>query len=520
MSEKRSKKDEIREAAESDLETFIRLVHPNRVLGSVHVEIIRWWTRHDAKSHQLVLMPRDHQKSALAAYRVAWAITRNPAIRILYISATANLAIKQLGFIKDILTSDAYRRYWPEMVNLEEAKRAKWTETEISVDHPKRKAENVRDPTVFTAGLTTTVTGLHADVQVLDDIVVKENAYTEDGRTKVAEQYSLLASIAGTDGEQWVVGTRYHPNDLYDTLSQMRVDLYNEEGEYQADRSYDLYEVFKREVEDRGDGYGMFLWPRQQRADGKWFGFNADILAKKKVQYTGDPVQFYAQYYNNPNDPVGASIKRELFQYYDRSFLSRSGGLWFYKGQRLNVFAAVDFAYSLRSKSDYTAIVVVGVDHSMNYYVLDIDRFKADNTLDYFRHILTLHQKWDFRKMRAEATAAQAVIVNDLKQTYIRQHGLSLAIEDHKPNRSEGVKEERIAAVLDSKYQNRQMWHQMGGHWQTLEDELVLAHPPHDDIKDALAQAVLACIAPTGNRARSISTQYAAQSHPRFGGII
>ena len=176
------KKSQIREAAESDLEKFITLIHPGRVLGAVHRDVLRWWTRGESKSHQLLLMPRDHQKSALVAYRVAWEITRNPAIRILYISSTANLATKQLKFIKDILTSDTYRLYWPEMVHPEEGKREKWTEFEFSVDHPKRKAEAVRDPTVFTAGLTTSITGLHCDVAVLDDIVVRENAYTEDGR--------------------------------------------------------------------------------------------------------------------------------------------------------------------------------------------------------------------------------------------------------------------------------------------------------------------------------------------------
>ena len=78
----RSKKDQIREQAEADLESFIRLVHPQRVLGSVHSDVISWWTREDAKSHQLLLLPRDHGKSALVAYRVAWEITRNPAIRV------------------------------------------------------------------------------------------------------------------------------------------------------------------------------------------------------------------------------------------------------------------------------------------------------------------------------------------------------------------------------------------------------------------------------------------------------
>jgi hypothetical protein len=275
---------------DTDFLFFIRLIHPNRVLGLVHDDLARWLTREDAKSHQLVLMPRDHQKSAIAGYYAAWEITRNPAIRILYISSTSNLAIKQLKFIKDILTSDIYRFYWPEMVNPDESKREKWTESEISVDHPKRKEEIVRDPTVFLGGLTTSLTGLHCDLTIMDDVVVIENAYTEEGRAKVKLQYSLLASIEGTEARGLVVGTRCHPKDLYNDLLEKEVEVYNEEGEIVSSEA--LYEVFERVVEENG----QFLWPRQQRKDGKWFGFSAEVLARKRAQYI-DATQFRAQYY-------------------------------------------------------------------------------------------------------------------------------------------------------------------------------------------------------------------------------
>src|SRR5882757_10996855 len=171
----RPEMEEKRIAAEGDLLKFIQLVHPLRSLGNIHREIIRWWTRPDAKSHQILLIPRDHMKSALIAYRVVWELTRDPALRILFISSTANLATKQLKFIKDILTCDNYRLYWPEMVNREDSKREKWTEREISVDHPIRKKESVRDPSIFTAGLTTNIVGLHCDICVLDDVVVTGN---------------------------------------------------------------------------------------------------------------------------------------------------------------------------------------------------------------------------------------------------------------------------------------------------------------------------------------------------------
>lgn len=510
----KTKKDEIREIAEADLEAFIRLVHPNRVLGSVHREVIQWWTRDDAKSHQLTLLPRDHQKSALMAYWVAWMITRNPAIRILYISSTSNLASKQLKFIKDILTSKIYSVYWPDMVNPDEGRREKWTESEISVDHPLRKAENVRDPTIFIAGLTTGITGMHSDINVLDDVVVKENAYTEEGRDRVAGQFSLLASIEGTQGIQKVVGTRYHPKDLYATMQGIRYEII-ENGEVVGDEA--LYETFERAVEDRGDGTGEFLWPLQQRKDGKWFGFNAAILAKKRALYV-DKTQFRAQYYNDPNDPDGGGIPREAFQYYEPKYLTRQNGAWFYKNNRLNVYASIDFAYSLSREADYTCIAVVGIDANQNYYVLELDRFKTKSVHEYFQHILVLHQKWDFRTLRAEATAAQAVIVDSLKINYIRTHGIALAINDYKPDRREGAKSERVKNILAPRYDNRQIFHYMGGSCQILEEELLLDNPPHDDCKDALASCIAVCVAPTFHRPNS-EGQYELKNHSRFGGI-
>jgi hypothetical protein len=127
--------EEIREKAEADLEFFIRLVAPHECMGIVHRELISWWERPEAKSHQLVLLPRDHGKSRYIAYRVAWYLTKDPTLRILYISSTSNLAEKQLGFIKNIFTSKVYQRYWPQHVGPEEGKRAKWTNSEIALDH-------------------------------------------------------------------------------------------------------------------------------------------------------------------------------------------------------------------------------------------------------------------------------------------------------------------------------------------------------------------------------------------------
>ena len=504
---------QIRQAAETDLVTFIKLVAPEQVLGQCHEDVCNWWTREDSKSHQLLLFPRDHGKSRLIAYRVAWELTKNPTLRILYISATANLAEKQLGFIKGILTSEIYRRYWPDHVHADEGKRTRWTNSEIMLDHPLRKKENVRDPSVFTGGLTTSLTGMHCDIAVLDDVVVYENAYTGEGRNKVKSQYSLLSSIEGADAKEWVVGTRYHPADLYNDLLQMVEDQYDDNGEKIGEDN--IYEIFEKPVEDNGDGTGQFLWPRCQRKDGKWFGFDMKVLAKKRGQYL-DKGQFRAQYYNDPSDPDNVPVSPNKFQYYDRKHIREDNGYTYYKDRRINVFAAVDFAFSLSKRADYTAIVVIGIDAENNVYILDIDRFRTDRIADYFEHILHMSNKWSFRKLRAETTVAQMAIVKQLKEL-IKQHGLAISIDEYRPNKNQGNKQERIAAILEPRYDNMGIWHYRGGNTQILEEELSSRNPAHDDVIDALASVVDMAVKP----ARSVrrSKDNVVQFNSRFGGV-
>jgi len=506
-------KDDIRIAAEDDLLRFISLVAPHRVLGDCHRRMIKWWTRDDAADHQMVLYPRDHQKSAMVAYRCAWEITKDPTITILYISSTSGLAEKQLKFIKDILSSPVYRRYWPDMIHSDEGKRERWTNSEIMVDHPDRVTEGIRDATVFTAGLTTNITGLHCNIAVLDDVVVKENAYSNEGRQKVSHQYSLLSSIETTDAREWIVGTRYHPKDLYGTLLTISEDVYSEDGEL-IDSAL-VYEVLQEEVEDLGDGTGNFLWPRMQRGDGKWFGFNPQILARKRAKYL-DRTQFHAQYYNNPNDPGNEAIESSLFQYYNPEFLKKLDGYWCYNGHHLAVFAAIDFAFSLRTTADWTVLVVIGMDADGNIYVLDIKRKRTNKTKDYYQMVYDAHMKWGFKKVRAEVTAAQEIIVERIKDD-IRKDGLRLAVDKFRPVRGMGTKEERIQSTLGPYYENNSVWHAEGGLCELLEQELIMFNPPHDDIKDALHSVFGIMKAPLGMRSHRRRSNVI--THARFGGV-
>lgn len=510
---------ELRKAAENDLFLFARLLNPGYMYGDVHRKIFRWmqsytlYGKNDKQSaNKLTMLPRGHLKSHMLAVWAVWIIVRHPEVTILYLSATQELAITQLYAIKNMLDSSQFKKYWPEYLHPDVGLREKWSATKIIIDHPRRKEQNVRDATVATAGLTTNTTGWHADVIIADDLVVPENAYTEDGREAVTKKASQFTSIRNAGGFTMAAGTRYHPADIYSVWKKQYYEVYDENNEI-VDK-LPVWEIEEHKVETDG----FFIWPRQVRQDGKAFGFDMRVLARIKAEYE-DRIQFHAQYYNDPNDPESQRITRDKFQYYNPRFLKREGSNWFYNGNRLNVYAAIDFAFSLSKTADYTAIVVVGVDSERNCYVLDIDRFRSDKTIEYFKHIRDLHSKWDFKKLNAEVTVAQQVIVNDIKD-FVKDSGLRLSVNEYRPSKAEGAKEERIAAVLEHRYDDLKMWHFEGGWTAHLEEELVSARPEHDDIKDALASALTIAVYPSKGKSNLMKELFSASNpYSRFGGV-
>lgn len=476
--------DELRAACEGSLRVYAHTIEPHRLYGDVHDELFDWWQYCEEKGvlNVLALLPRDHQKSHCIAVWCSWQIVRDPATTQVYLSATTELANRQLDDIKNLITSDIHMILWPDLVHPEEGKRTMWNQTAFSVDHPKRKAEGVRDPTCVCAGMTTVTTGWHCKILLKDDVVVPENAYTKEGRDKVEKKCSQMASILTTGGKEWVVGTRYHGGDHYNTLLNMHVDIYDSEGVIVETRP--LYESMVRVVETDG----VFLWPRAARADGVMFGFDFNELANKKAKYGSDRLQFNAQYYQNPNDPEGDRISTSMFMYYNRSKLQYKSGKWYYLNRELCIVAAMDFAFSLSRRADFTTIAVVGMDWEGNRYILDLIRFKTATVMGYYEMLRPLHQKWHFKYCRVEATIAQVVLCNELRIKF-EEDGQHVKLEDFRPSKQLGAKEERIAAALKPAYKENMVYHYRGGECATLEEELTEDAPAHDDVKDVVAGA-------------------------------
>lgn len=496
--------EEIRKLAEADFITFVKLVAPYNVMGVCHEELCKFLTNPDLKPYRLVLYPRGHRKSFYAAMYACWRIVVDPSISIVYLSATSDLAESQLRTIKSTLDSPIVRRYWPELIQADEGRREKWTTTEICVDDPRRKAEGTRDSTVKAGGLTTNITGAHCDLIILDDMVVPKNN-TEEGRRQVMSQYSQLQSILNPGGMILAVGTRYHPKDIYDTMQTTVEEIYDDTGELIGKENQ--WDVLQKVVEENGE----FLWNRQKRKDGKYYGFDFKELSRIKAGYV-DKSQFYAQYYNDPNDEGNALITPDMFEYYNREHLYSKAGVYYIKNRPLNVYAAIDFAFSLNNRADSSSIVVVGIDSDNNRYVLDIDRFKTDRIQEYYNHVIAIHNKYNLKKLRAEVTVAQQVIVTALKDK-LAENSTRLVIEDYRPQTK---KEERMLAVLKPLYEDHKIFHYRGGNCEILEEELKQVKPAHDDVKNALADAISIAVAP---RQSHFQKHKDIKVLSRFGGI-
>jgi phage terminase large subunit-like protein len=205
----------------------------------------------------------------------------------------------------------------------------------------------------------------------------------------------------------------------------------------------------------------------------------------------------------------------------DMKHLENVGSHWYYKDKKLKLYAAADLAWTDSSsknakRRDYTAVSVVGIDDEGYVYVLGLERFQTDKTEVYYAKIVEMQEYWGFKKILIETNSAGKFIKNFLEDE-IRRNGGRLEVEGKTHTSHDGKKEERVAQVLHSRYRNGTIYHTKGGYTKLLEEELKLAKPSHDDLKDCLAIAIAECIAPLRRQHRA-SRDNNVVSLSRFGG--
>jgi len=496
-----TRQEQLRQVVCDDIWAYAQYVLPHYAFGDIHRDVLRDMgdssrETGEGASNLLALIPRDHLKSVMAGVYATWKVARNPAYTILYMTADEDLGRLQMAFMKSIFEGERFRYLFPDHFDPEAGKREKWTGLAISSTHPLRKEKNVRDETIVCKTVKAGKTGRHPNEIIYDDLVVPENAYSELGRSEVrkaASQAASLISSGGTGGMMTAVGTTYHLSDQYALWKSAKYEVYDDEGNWVANRPF--WKVIEHKVENAGDGSGDYLWPRQITTSGEWYGFNRQALARKKAEYelNGELTQFHAQYYMEPNDPGSHRVSADQFVYGDRKYLEYHDGVWFYSGRRLNVMAAMDTAITDAAsekaiKADYTAIVIIGHCEEGFYYILAMDQFQTDKRKVYYEHLISLWKVWEFQRVYIEMEQAGKVIAEGIKEQ-VRKDGYNLVVDGN--NAPRGIaKHERHASITIPKYENGSVYHFKGGYTAELEEQVTKPRPAHDDLLDCVTMGI------------------------------
>ena len=490
--------------------------------SDIHREALEAWANPDRgvsiRPNILTLIPREHLKSVCAAIYATWRIARDPTYTILYRVADEELGKLQIGMMKNIFESDEFMKVWPDHFFPDEGRRDKWSAWAVNTDHPDRKRLNIRDESIVVKTNKSGKVGRHPQEIIFDDVVTPENVYTVNGRREVAMICAADVSLVSGVGLMTAVGTRYHDEDQYYLWETEMVDVYNDDKELTGQEH--MWQVIEHVVEDKGDGTGNFLWPKEWSPITKQYhGWDTAKLATKRAGYksAGQMAHFYAQYYMDPNDPDSHNLDRSVFQYLDRRHLEHEGGTWYYAGKELRIFAGMDTAQTdVASRgsntADFTAIAIIGVDHEGFVYVLGTDQFQTDKKHIWWQHVKDLYQEWGFWKLIVESNGGGKFVADGLKES-IRRDGLGLVVEA-KPTPNDRSKVERAEAILFPRYQNGTVYHMRGGYIRELEDQVILPRPTHDDLREALVIAVDDSVVPS-KRYATVSNldAYRTQSH-------
>jgi hypothetical protein len=127
--------------------------------------------------------------------------------------ASANLK-KAKGFLEAIKSQIEFN---PEFIarfgQLKDS--AKWTQDAINI---KGHTHGDKEASISVASIGTDMTSQHYDLIILDDVINREFAATEEQRQKCVDLYMDCLDLLEPDGRIVLVGTRWHFDDIYSML--------------------------------------------------------------------------------------------------------------------------------------------------------------------------------------------------------------------------------------------------------------------------------------------------------------
>lgn len=418
------------------------------------------------RKNSMTLAGRGFGKSTILT--VAWLLWRliqegGGNLRICIASKTGDQAKAFLGQIKAHMTDNM------DFVALfGEMRGSVWNEDEIIVS---TRTKILKEPTITALGAGAGVPGRHFDIIEGDDIVDDENSLTPHQRDRMERWFKLtLRPTLEPDGEFHIVGTRWHPDDLYGRLAK------NKNGQYANKRFGPNVLVIPAVVKD-DQGVEHSALPNM---------FPMEFLAAEREDM--GLLLFNLAYQNDASIADGGIISLDNLEPYVWQFEGAPGivrgGLNRCRPpmNELIIYQGVDPAISEKEAADFFAHCTIGVSR-LDYHIYALEMIKRKlGPEEQVQLIIEQWMKWGAQKIGIEINAYQKALALLVKGAvpYIPVHEIRTS------------KDKTQHAMVLAAYTERHEIHLHHTMTDVMETLVQMPNPEsgHDDDFDALRIAV------------------------------
>ena len=423
--------------------SFVKYVWPEFIEGSHHKIINKKFNDlAEGKIKRLIInMPPRHTKSEFASYLLpAWMIGKDPKLKIIQATHTADLAIDFGRKTKNLVDDDEYQQVFDTRLMEDSQAAGKW-KTEQGGEY-------------FAAGVGGAITGRGADLLIIDD-PHKEQDIKKDSKSfeKAWNWYTSGPRQRLQPGGKIVcVMTRWSTKDLTGQLIKA-----------QGEEDSDQWEVVELPAILPS---GKPVWPEY------W-----ELKELEKTKASIPVSNWNAQYMQQPTAEEGAIIKRDWWRNWDHKDPPRIK----YKIQ------SYDTAFLKKESADFSAITTWGVfdteDNGENIILLSA--FKDRYEFPELRRVAYDEYLWWRPDMTLiEAKASGIPLTSELRR-------MGIPVVNFTPSRGND-KHVRVNSVSPL-FESGKVWAPMHEHFaqEVVEECASFPFGEHDDYVDSMTQALM-----------------------------
>ena len=435
----------IQNKAKSDFLSFVKCVWPDFVEGSHHRHIADKFNKlATGEINRLIInMPPRHTKSEFASYLLpAWMVGREPKLKIIQATHTAELAIRFGRKAKNLIDSEDYKKIFKTKLQEDSKAAGRW-ETSDGGEY-------------YAAGVGGAITGRGADLLIIDDPHSEQDALSKASLERAYEWYtSGPRQRLQPGGKIILVMTRWSTKDLTGALVASQKEV-----------KADKWHVVEFPAIMEHESGTKPVWPEYWKLD-----------ELEKVKAALPVAKWNAQWMQEPTSEEGAILKREWWRTYEGENIP----------QLHHVIQSYDTAFLKKETADYSAITTWGIfypDQDSGANLILLDAIKGRYEFPELRRMaLDQYKYWNPETVIVEAKASGLPLTYELRK-------MDIPVTNFTPSKGND-KHARVNAVAPL-FESGMIWApDQKFAEEVIEECAAFPFGDHDDLVDSTTQAIM-----------------------------